>query len=173
MRPPGGCFDVDGPAMSEAASSQQCWGPPSEPFFSEPESPTHGRPPEEREGGAAAAPPPPPAAIVAEAQDASAQTPSEQTRVRLALNGNSLHPSHSFGFYRGVYWCWRCSGIAGSRPRKLALPCGASHKPAVESGTVNRLKRRLLPCMMKPYGWPLPEGALPHPDVLIQSEHAG
>ena len=92
--------------------------------------------------------------------------------IELRLDGALLHRSHSFGFYRGVYWCWRCQGVASVMPRKLADPCsvpsGATYSDR-SGGRVGQLSRKQLPSNMR-QGWPLDEDARPHPDVLVQNQ---
>ena len=101
--------------------------------------------------------------------DSSAVDPPEGVPpVRLTLDGAAFHPSHSFGFHRGVYWCWRCQGVASVLPRKLASPCavpaGSTYSDR-SGGRVRQLSRKQLPSNMK--AWPLEEGARPNPDILV------
>ena len=91
--------------------------------------------------------------------------PPDPSRVQLRVNGAALDPSHSFGFYRGIYWCWRCQGVASSKPRTLAKPCTSMHRPAKLRPAVSQLRNRVLPSNIQQYGWPLPEGSLPHPGL--------
>ena len=90
-------------------------------------------------------------------------------KVTLRVNGAALDPSHSFGFCRGIYWCWRCQGVASSKPRALAKPCTTLHRPAKLNPAVSQLRNRVLPSNIKQYGWPLPEGSLPHPGLAISA----
>ena len=101
----------------------------------------------------------------------SEEPPPKRQRVSLVLDVKTLDPPHSYGFYRGVYWCWKCSGVAKSRPARLALPCLAVGKPLREDGNINHLKNRKLPSKMRAFGWPAPEGTVLHPEVKIQQEH--
>ena len=103
-----------------------------------------------------------------EAHAVVADPPNDMPRMR--LDGAALHISHSYGFYRGVYWCWRCSGVAKSRPNKFGKPCSALGKPWREDPNINQLKNRKLPNKMQKYGWPDPEGTRPHPKIRLQSE---
>ena len=92
--------------------------------------------------------------------------------IQLQLDGAQLHRSHSFGFYRGVYWCWRCQGVASVMPRKLAHPCSIPSGSAYtdrSGGRVRQLSKKQLPSNMR-QGWPLDEEARPRPDVLVQSQ---
>lgn len=102
------------------------------------------------------------------AAPAAIEWPEDDTEVRLTVGGKPLHTCHSFGFHRGVHWCWKCAAIARVRPDKLAKPCLATHKPDRVDPAVSCLRRRELPACMRPYGWPQPEGALPHPTAAIQ-----
>ena len=88
--------------------------------------------------------------------------------VRLRVNGAALHPSHSFGFHRGIYWCWRCQRVASSKPRRLGVPCLAGSRPTSVSPAVSQLRNRVLPSSIAMYGWPLPVGSIPHQDLLVQ-----
>ena len=69
------------------------------------------------------------------------QAPKRQ-RISLVLDGTTLDPSNSYGLYRGIYWCCNCSGIAKSRPLRLALPCVAVGKPLRQDGNINQLKNK-------------------------------
>ena len=94
--------------------------------------------------------------------DAASTAPAaSDSAVRLRVNGAALHTSHSFGFYRGMYWCWRCQGVASSKPRTLAKPCTSTHRPDKLRPAVSQLRNRVLPSNIQQYGWPLPEGSIP------------
>lgn len=34
-----------------------------------------------------------------------------------------LHPSHTFGYYRGIMWCWKCGAYGTTKPLYLTKPC--------------------------------------------------
>ena len=100
----------------------------------------------------------------------SAAPAASDSAVRLRVNGAALHTSHSFGFYREIYWCWRCQGVASSKPRALAKPCTSTHRPDKLRPAVSQLRNRVLPSKIQQYGWPLPVGSLPHPGLLTSTD---
>ena len=85
-----------------------------------------------------------------------------------------LHPSHSHGFYRGVYWCWRCQEAASAKPRKLAqacrIPMGTTNID-LSGGKAGQLMKQKLPSNMRRYGWPLQPDEPPHPSVQLSQPH--
>ena len=126
----------------------------------DPSSSSTGAPPSTRQRSRSARP-------VSTSSVELAQGRPPYNRVRLRVNGAALDPSHSFGFYRGIYWCWRCQGVASSKPRALAKTCTTLHRPAKLNPAVSQLRNRVPPSNIKQYGWPLPEGSLPHPGLAI------
>ena len=138
-----------------------------------------GRPPDENERGSprisdqdgGGSPPIPAHAVAGGRPPDPASSKRRAAPVRLRVDGAALHSSHSFGFHRGVYWCWRCQGVASAQPKKLAKPCEVPVSTGLSDlsgGRVGQLRNKRLPSNMAE--WPLPEGATPHPAVLIQNQ---
>ena len=75
------------------------------------------------------------------------------------FGGKAIHGSHTFGFCRGILWCWKCGAwTQGGRVKNLGQPC--NRFPNGPGKTVlRRVERQMTPAVQ--CEWPLPEGELP------------
>ena len=98
--------------------------------------------------------------------------PSERG-VLCRFGDRAVHTSHTFGYCRGILWCWKCGAWTQGGIIVKLLECCPRRPNAAGEAVLRRLSKQLTPTVQSV--WPLAGGEFPPFEIahLVQDAPAG
>ncbi len=99
------------------------------------------------------------------------RTAEDEGQRIVQYNGRQLHPSHMYGFSRGILWCWNCGAWCQNYTRSMVEECAKKPTRAC-ADALARLAKGMTPrTTMK--RWPMPLALQPETIPIVPSPYMG